>query len=1075
MIVNLRNCCLFMLLLFTAANGFGQFESGSVKGTVQDSTGAVIPNVKVSLKNLSTNSTRQTTSNSSGEWTLVAVPPARYSVTVSQVGLRDEVRTFELSVGQQLRVDVMLSVGNVTETATVNASGEMLETSSSDMSNIRSEQQVKDLPLNSRNFTQLVQLTPGVNNHGNGTNSTNGGITAGRGTSGSIVNGNPSDIGIFLFDGIQSTDADANVLIFFPPVDAIQEFKVQTSAAPAAYGNGPSIINVTFRSGTNALHGAFYDFLRNSALDAKNYFDAPDKSIPPFHMNQFGANFSGPIIIPKLINGRDKLFFFMDYEGKRQSQSQTYISTVPTAAFRSGDFTALGKQLTIPGTKTPLPGNKVQTIDPTSAMLVALFPLPNYGAAGAIANNFLYNGALLNTIDQGDLRIDYRHETTSIFGRYSQENATTDNPGFLPAPAIGGGPGYPGITLVPTKQVVLGYGRSFGSSKYYEARFGYSRLVEQILTKGYLLGNVAEKYGIANANAGNTPGFTNMVISNNATLGDGNGNLTKVENLWEFDQAFTYLKGRHEIKGGANYISTEFAFFSPAHPNGTMNFSGAYTGYGLADFLYGKPVSSQLDVAPFFILHRWRPSLYIQDTFRVTPSLTLNFGLRDDLFTPWTERHDRLAGFDPSGAGALVPVGSGIFPGRSVTDGRYTNFGPRFGFAYNINSKTVVRGGFGIFYASETYNSNPMAKNAPFNGSLNATNSTDAAGWAAAKPISAGFSPDRPALFPTAGAAFQTFTRRNPNPTQNEFSLNVERQISSHDVLSVAYVGQTAIHILVNPNINQAVPGAGAVAARRPYPNFADGILNCYCATSSYNSLQMTYHNRFSSGLDFQAVYTLGHSLDSSSGNANLVGVQNGRYLEGNRGNSDFDVRHAAVLSWSYKLPFGRSQKFGANANRLVQTLVGGWQLNSIDTFSTGSPFTPVMVTSQLNSGSGTQWSNRIGSGKLDHPTIHKWFNTADFVSPGLYTFGNVHRNPLYGPGTKQVDLSIFKDFDFSHDGTRRLQMRAETFNLFNTPQFNNPNAQIGSTAAGTITSAGAPLLFQRTSREIQIAAKVYF
>jgi len=506
-----------------------------------------------------------------------------------------------------------------------------------------------------------------------------------------------------------------------------------------------------------------------------------------------------------------------------------------------------------------------------------------------------------------------------------------------------------------------------------------------------------------------------------------------------------------------------------------MNFSGAYTGYGLADFLYGKPVSSQLDVAQFFTLHRWRPSLYIQDTFRMTPSLTLNFGLRDDLFTPWTERHDRLAGFDPSGAGALVPVGSGIFPGRSVTDGRYTNFGPRFGFAYNINSRTVLRGGVGIFYATETYNSNPMSKNAPFNGSLNVTNSNDAAGWAAAKPISAGFPPARPALFPTAGAAFQAFTRRNPNPSEHEFNVNLERRISSHDVLSVAYVGQTAIHILVNPNINQAVPGPGAVAARRPYPNFSDGTLNCYCATSSFNSLQMTYQNRISSGLDFQAVYTLAHSLDSSSGNSNLVGVQNGRNLDANRGNSDFDVRHAAVLSWSYKLPFGHGQKFGAHANGFAQTVIGSWQLNSIDTFATGSPFTPVMVTSQLNSGSAAQWANRIGSGKVAHPSIKQWFNPADFTSPGLYTFGNVSRNLLYGPGTEQLDVSIFKDFNFSQDGARRLQMRAETFNVFNKPQFNNPNAQIGSTAAGTITSAGAPLLFQRTSREIQIAAKIYF
>ena len=1072
-----------LLVLLSCAGASAQFEAGSVQGIVQDATGAVIPNARVELQSLSTNAGRNTVSNSLGEWSFVAVQPGRYQVTVKQTGLKDEVRTFELVVGQKFQLNIKMSVGATTESVTVNASGEMLETVSSDVSNVRTTQQVVDLPLNSRNFTQLVQLAPGVNNKGNGTNSTNGGYTAGRGTSGSVVNGNPSDVGVYLFDGIQSVDADANVLLFYPPVDAIQEFKVQTSAAPAAYGGGPSIINVTYRSGGNAFHGVAYEFLRNSALDAKNYFDQHSQPIPPFHMNQFGGNLSGPVILPHLFNGQNKLFFFVDYEGKRQAQSQTSISTVPTAAFRTGDFSAYGKKLYVPGTaalpaasRIPLPNNQVTSIDPTSAKLVALFPLPNYGAAGATTSNYIYNGKLDNIIDQGDVRMDYRNSTTSIFGRYSQEHANTNNPGYLPSPAIGGGPGYPGITLAPGKQVVLGYGRSFGPKVYSETRLGYSRLTESIVTEGDMLGTAGQDYGIPNANAGGIPGFTNIIISSNATLGDGNGNITKVNNLWEVDHALTLIRGKHEIKMGVNYMSTRFAFFTPAHPNGTIAFTGAYTGLGLADFLYGKYSTSQLDVSQFFSLIRFRPSIYIQDSYRVTPRLTLNYGLRDDLVTPWKERSNRLAGFDPSGSGALVPVGTGSFPGDTVVDGRYTNFAPRFGFAYSIDSKTVLRGGFGIFYAYETYNSNPMSKNAPFNGSLNVTNDTSSVkGFAAAKPISAGFPPDRPALFPTAGSAFQAYQRRNPNASANEYNLNLQRQITSHDVVSIAYVGQTGVHILVNPNINQPRPGPGAVAGRRAYPNFADGTLNCYCATSAFNSLQMTYQNRLANGLDFQGTYTLSHSIDSSSGNANLVGLQNAFDLDAHRGNSDFDIRHIAALSWSYKLPFGRNMKFASGASGLSQILIGGWQINSIDSFATGSPFTPVMASSLLNAGSTTQWANRIGSGKVANPSIHQWFNTADFVSPGNYTYGNVGRNILYGPGTKQVDVSIFKEIGLGRSEARHLQLRAETFNVFNTPQFNNPNAQIGNTAAGTITSAGQPFLFQRTSREIQLAAKLYF
>ena len=330
-----------LAILFFCTVAFAQFELGSLVGVVSDPSGSVIPNASVQIKSLATDVVRQTVTSAAGEFDFVALQPGQYSLTAKQQGFQEQTKTFEIVVGQRLALNLSLSVGAATQNVTVSANVETIETASSDVSNLRTRQQVINLPLNSRNFTQLVQLAPGVNNHGNSTNATNGGYTAGRGTSGAVVNGNPSDIGIYLFDGIQSVDADANVLIFYPPVDAIQEFKVQTSAAPAAYGGGPSIINVTFRSGTNTFHGAFYEFLRNSAFDAKNYFDSHTNPIPPFHLNQFGANVGGPVIVPHLFNGKDKLFFFADYEGKRQNQSQTYINTIPTLAFRSGDFSAL--------------------------------------------------------------------------------------------------------------------------------------------------------------------------------------------------------------------------------------------------------------------------------------------------------------------------------------------------------------------------------------------------------------------------------------------------------------------------------------------------------------------------------------------------------------------------------------------------------------------------------------------------------------------------------------------------------------------------------------------------------------
>jgi hypothetical protein len=1070
-----RVISLLGLTLLTSVAVLAQFEAGSVVGTVKDQSQLPMAKATVEIKSLATNIVQQNTTSATGEFDFLALQPGQYSVTVKQPGFREQTQTFSLAVGQRLQLNVSMEVGAATQTVTVSANAEMLDAASSELGNVRTTQQVVDLPLNSRNFTQLVNLTPGVNNRGNSSNSVQQGYTSGRGTNGAVINGTPPEDTVYLFDGIQSVDNDAGILVFFPPVDAIQEFKVQTSAAPAAYGGSPAIINVTFRSGTNNFHGALYEFLRNSDLDAKNFFDSHLKPIPPFHMNQFGANIGGPVILPRLFNGKDKLFFFADYEGKRVSQAQTYISTVPTAAFRVGDFSALLPKTVLhqPGTKTALTHNQVPTsqFDPTSARLLQLYPLPNLPG---IVSNYLYNGAVINSIDQGDARVDYRTDKSSLFGRFSKENPTTITPGYLPAPAIGGGPSRPGQTPIPAWQGVIGYGLSLGANKYYEARIGYSRVHELIVDADTNQPTLAEQLGIPNANAGGAAGLTNIGISGTVGLGDGSGSLEKINNNWEIDQAFSWVKGSHEIKFGFDFMSRRFAFFSPTWPVGTFSFNGSYTGYGFADFLYGHPISSEIDITKFFSLQRFQPSFYIQDNYRVTSKLTLNIGLRNDLVTPWKERHNQLAGFVPTNGGNLVPVGTAPYTGDAVTDGRYTNWGPRFGFAYSLDARTVIRGGAGIFYAFENETSNVSeAKNAPFSGSLTATNS--ATNFAQAAPISNGFSAARPNLFPVTGSTFAYYPRSYKNPSANEWNLNIQRQLSNHDVLSVAYVGETGVHIIATPNINEPLPGPGSIVSRRPFANLADATEICPCGNSSFNSLQASYEHRFSAGLNFLGAWTYAHSLDDTSGTGNTVGMQDPYNFRLFRANSDFDIRHNVVLSWTYDLPFGKGRKFVSNPVGLVQTVVGGWQLNSIDTFQTGTPFTVTMLSSLLNSGSAVQWPNRLASGTLASRSVSAWFNTTAFVSPGPYEFGNSGRNILSGPGTKEFDLSLFKNFVFNESGSRHLQFRAEAFNIFNTPQFNNPNAQIGSPAAGTITSAGAPLLFQRTSREIQLALKLYF
>ena len=1088
----IRLFSLILLALAIPGAALAQFEAGSFDGTVKDSTGAMVPGASVQVRNRATNSVRTAKTSQGGQFDFVALEPGQYVVVASFPGFSNTTQAFELTVGQRLELDLSLQVNTTAQNITVTAeSAETVEAGSSELSNVEEAQEVRALPLNSRNFTQLVGLSPGVNLRGNSNNSQANGYTSGRGSNGAIVNGNPGETTVYLFDGIQSVNNDIHAVILFPPVDAIEEFKVQTSGAPAAYGASPSIINLTYRSVTNALHGTVYEFVRNSDLDAKNYFDSHTARITPFHMNQFGANIGGPVVIPHLYNGHNKLFFFADYEGRRMDQAQSYISTVPTAAFLTGDFSALctagfstagickntAQQLNNPATGTPFANNfESPTLwNPVSAKLATLFPAPNIPGAG-LTNNYLYSGAVVDNVNQFDIRMDYRTEKSTILGRFSKEDPSTINPGYLPAPAIGGGPSRPGTTTIPGEQVVLGYGRSIGSNKYYEARLGFSRLNEEITIANNGLGALGEQYGIPNANAGDVNGLTNFSIAGQVGLGDGSGNLTKVDNNWEADQAFTWTHRSHEIKGGFDFLRRTQANYNPTYPFGQFTFSGVYTGYGLADFLLGHPLTSELDMAYLLEVRRDQPSFYIQDSWRASPKLVVEYGVRDDLVTPWTERHNKMAGFDPAGAGALIPVGTGSFPGDTVTSGRYTNIGPRLGFSYAFDPKTVLRGGVGVFFANEDVTSayNETA-NAPFHGSYITTNASGTAGFDASAPISAGFPAARPVLFPTAGTNVYYFPKTYKNMTSNEYSLNLQRQLTAHDMLSLAYVGQTATHIFIEPNINLPAPGPGVVAPRRPYPNFSAVNLICQCANSAFNSFQASYRNHIGNTLDFLASYTFAHSVDDSSGTGNTVAPQDPyHWWLTYRGNSDFDIRHNLVLSWTYDLPFGKGKLVAGKAHGVEDALIGGWQLNSIDTFQTGTPFTPVMTTSLLNTGGSVQYPNRIGSGKLANPGPHAWFNVADFVSPGQYAFGDSGRNILYGPGTKEVDASLFKNFGLG-DTTRRFQLRAEIFNVFNTPQFNNPNASIGNAAAGTITSAGTPTLFERTSREIQLAAKLYF
>jgi len=1064
-------------VLFGTMTLWGQIEQGSFVGIVLDPQKAPVAGAAVTFRSLTTNVQREELTKSGGDYNSLPLQPGRYAVTVKHAGFREQTIEVTLGVGQRLQLDFALELGAVTEQVSVSASATALETASSEIGQVRPAREIMDLPLNTRNFTQLVQLAPGVLTGVGGASGLLG-YTSGRGTNGAVINGAPVEDVTYIIDGINSVDTDAGVLIFFPPVDSIQEFKVQTSSASAAFGGGQGIINVIYKSGTNRLHGAAYEFLRNSALDAKNFFDSPANPIPPFKLNQFGVNAGGPVVLPRIFNGKDRLFFFADYEGKRVRQAQTFLSSVPVAAFRSGNFSSLLPKtvLTDPRSnpKVPLPANLVpaSAIDPVAAKMVALYPDPNL--PGEI-NNYLYNPVQTNRVDQFNIRSDYRTSRSAIFGRFSYEDADTFNPGNLPEPAIGAGPGRPGQVVVPSKQAVLGYGRSLGPTRYYDLRVGYSRMFQGIYDSGTRYGAIAEQLGILNANAGGAaPGLSTTSITGMTGLGDGAGSLQKVNNNWEIDQAFSWVRGRHELKFGFDYMSRRFAFYSPGAPSGSFTFSGIYSGFGLADFLFGRPINSRFDATKFFSLQRFYYSWFVQDNWRVNSRLSVNVGLRNDSITAWKERHNRLAAFVPEGGGNLIPVGTAPFTGDSVQEGRPWQLGPRLGLAYTITPKTVLRTGGGIFYSFKTVTSgNSLAKNAPFSGTLLTTN--DANNFAATKPISAGFPADRPQLWPIAGTGFYYWPQDAKTSTMYEWNINLQRELVSNLVLSVAYVGGKGTYVdVVGLNINQAIPGPGAVVTRRPYPNLSDATGVVPWGNSVYNSLQTTFERRMGA-VRFSGAWTWAHCIDDTSGESSNSPIQDSRNLAAQRGSSTFDVRHKLAISSTVELPFGKGRHWLAASQGPVQWLAGGWQLNTIGTFQSGLPFTPTMQTNNLNTGTGSQFPNRIASGALpsDERTIDRWFDASAFVAPGQYIFGNSGRNILYGPGTRQVDLSLFKNFVFNE--SRRLEFRAEAFNVSNTPQFNNPNASIGFAGVARITTAGSPTVYQRTSRQVQLALKLYF
>ncbi|MDX1982841.1 MAG: TonB-dependent receptor, partial [Bryobacteraceae bacterium] len=890
----------------------------------------------------------------------------------------------------------------------------------------------------------------------------------------------------FLLDGINNNENHNGLgILIFPPIEAVEEFRIESSVANAQFGRGGGgTVNLTFKSGGRDYHGGLFHFLRNSAFDARNFFDGAAARKPPFKLNQFGG-FLGGRLNPKAKD--PKTFFFADYQGGRVRQAQTYVSNVPVAEFRNGDFSRAAQRIFDPLTQRRLPdgrferdqfaGNRIPAsrIDRTGQNILNLYPSPNLGSA--IANNFIYNPVRSQDDNAVDVKIDRQiSERDMGWFRLSWGNNDLFEPSFLPAPAIGNGPGVPGLNTQPVLQGVLSETHTFSPSAFNEGRFGFTRLNLESFNANFGR-NVSDEIGVRGANvAGDelTSGLTIFSIGGLQALGDnGFSPAVIVSENWQFNDNLTLVRGKHTIKFGGELQRRRYNAFQSNVLRGTMAFGTNYTsnpaapagtGLGAAEALLGKPASGSIRfLSGTRGFRRTELSLYWQDDYKVTDRLTLNFGVRWENYLgwPWTEVNNRMYAFVP-GTQDVARVGSNGFPASGI-GGDHNNFGPRFGWAYRLGEKTVIRSGYGLYYSAPTLDiTRNLAANPPeFIVFEFLNNQFDFEG---ARAVSAGF--DRPAQGSLNGATLNSIQPGLRMPYTQQWNFSIQRQLPASWNLTMAYVGTKGTKLNAQPDINRPVPGTTAIALRRPYPRFTSIQEVQHRQSSIYHGLQVTAERRLTSGMNLLAAYTYSHAIDENSGPFNIP--MDVRDFRRDRGNADFDVRQRLALSWTWQLP--------VKVSGPLNYAIGGWQTNGILSLYDGLPFSVASATNSLNIGSGTR-ADRLREGSLpsSERSIDRWFDVTAFAPPGPQLFGNSGRNILRGPGTKQLDFSIFKDFPFSGEAGRRVQFRAEFFNISNTPQFNNPNATAGAPGAGTIRSAGAPLTFQRTSRQIQFALKLYF
>src|SRR5262245_22885164 len=1158
------------ILLVLTSSMIAQTFYGSITGNVTDSSGAVVPNAKVSLSNLGTSERKIAETDSDGNFQFVNLVPGRYRVEIEKGGFKRYTRSeVVVEVQAAVRIDSTLQAGDVNEIVVITAQTPLLQPDTTSLGQIVDSRKVQEMPLNGRNVLNLVSLVPGVVPQGQSMQNPTGTNIFAWGNY--QIGGGAANQSATFLDGGPVNVSYVNLTTLVPTQDAIQEFKVQTNNLSAEFGRFTGgVINLTSKSGTNAFHGSVYEFLRNKVLSANTFFNNRSGiERPAFTQNQFGANIGGPVKLPK-IYGSDKLFFFFGYEGFRQRQGQSFLFSVPTQDFRNGDFSNLRNAqgnlipiydpLTTCGrfgnpacavdangreiiTRQQFPGNKIPAdrIDATAKILSNLWALPNTPSQQFTnVGNFATNASIGGNNDQYNGKIDYTvSEKQRIFGRYTQwSNLSLPIDPYKTKTYIDRGP-----ETFLTRQFVLADTYSFSSNSIADFRVAYLRFVYDRTPES--LGVDLSTFGWpASLNSQvafqhiPTPcvqGFTDVFCSN----GTGSTIIARNDSN-SFAASLTRITGRHTLKFGGELRRLTHNYAQSNNPSGFFNFNNLFTsanpfspagtGNGFASYVFGFGSDGNISTPSLVAGQQIYQGYFINDTFQVNHKLTLNYGVRWELPGPWTERFDRLTVFLPDAASPLAgPTGLPLRGklGLVNTPDRESRFSqirywdllaPRLGFSYRFTEKTVIRGGFGIFYLPNDVAFSTAPNNAPVNSLATQWVSTIDGSVTPVQKLNNPF-PNGVLRPPGNSPSFQNILfgqglgnspiADEPYGYNQQWNLNVQREFGEGLLLEVAYAGSKGTHLPANQQIDQlpdeflslgsnlqtqvsnpffglitSGPLAAPTVARgqllRPFPQYNGVNIGSMSNRSSiYHAMQVKAERRFKAGSSLLASYTwakLISDTDTLTGwleSSGPAGVQNNNNLRLERSLASFDVPHRLVVSYVLDLPFGNGRKFMSGVSGTAAKLVSGWGINGVYTFQSGFPLRFGTATNQTNSFGGGSRPNVVSgcnqelSGSAQE-RLNQWFNTSCFTQPAAFTFGTESRvDPkLRAHGMNNWDFALFKNTKITE--SVGLQFRTEFFNLFNRVQFNFPGQALGNPQFGIVSSqVNNPRLMQFALRLI--------